>query len=197
MAQRKVANPLALFVLAELMAGPAHPYALGRLLQEHGKDRNVQYTRGSLYTVVRQLLKAGFIAQQQTLRDTPRPERTIYAITDAGRAELRDWLRELIATPREEHPHFRAALSLLMVLPPHEAVDLLRKRLAILDDSARDARDVLSAAAANDVAWVFLVDDEYRLGAIDFERDFVVRLIGRLDDPAYQKRWHGVTKGMT
>ena len=52
--RRKVGNPLALAVLAELLMGPMHPYEIGRRLTEHGKDRNIKYNRGSLYMVVEQ-----------------------------------------------------------------------------------------------------------------------------------------------
>ncbi|PRX48982.1 hypothetical protein B0I33_10314 [Prauserella shujinwangii] len=48
---------------------------------------------------------------------TQRPERTVYALTDAGRRELRDWLRELVGTPEHEYPRFVAALSLIAALP--------------------------------------------------------------------------------
>ena len=48
--------------------------------------------------VVEQLRKAGFIAEQATVRDTQRPERTLYALTDEGRAEFYDWMRELVAS---------------------------------------------------------------------------------------------------
>jgi len=41
--------------------------------------------------VVRQLANAGFVAEHETSREGQRPERTVYAITDTGRAELRDW----------------------------------------------------------------------------------------------------------
>ena len=40
--RRKVANPLALAVLAYLLAEPMHPYELGRRLKQHGKDRNIK-----------------------------------------------------------------------------------------------------------------------------------------------------------
>src|SRR5215211_8966485 len=120
MTRRTVSNPLALAVLAELLLGPLHPYEIGRRLKEHGKDRNIKYNRGSLYMVVEQLRKAGFVASEQTVRDTPRPERTVYALTDAGRAELYDWMRELVHAPQHEYPSFVAALSLITALPPTE-----------------------------------------------------------------------------
>ena len=113
MKRRKVSNPLALAVLAELFAEPMHPYEMGRRLKEQGKDRDIKYNRGSLYMVVEQLTKAGFIIEHETVRDTQRPERTVYTITDAGRTELYDWMRELVTTPVHEYPSFGVALSLL------------------------------------------------------------------------------------
>lgn len=87
-----------------------------RRLTEHGKDRDIKYSRGSLYMVVEQLHRAGFVAEQATVRDSQRPERTIYAITEDSRAEPHDWMRELLAAPSEEYPQFGVALSLLAVL---------------------------------------------------------------------------------
>ena len=140
MTPRKVANPLALAVLAELLMGPLHPYEIGRRLQEHRKDQSIKYNRGSLYMVVEQLKKAGFVAEQETVRDTQRPERTVYALTADGRSELFDWLRTLVAEPRHEYPHFGVALSLLSILPPPDAVELLTRRLAALAAEAEEIR---------------------------------------------------------
>jgi DNA-binding PadR family transcriptional regulator len=188
--RRKVANPLALAVLAELLMGPMHPYEIGRRLTEHGKDRNIKYNRGSLYTVVEQLERAGFVAQHETVRDTPRPERTLYELTAAGRQELFDWLGELVAQPRHEYPHFGVALSLLSVLPPSEAVELLGRRLAALGVEADEIRATVKAATADGVAWVFLVEEEYRLAVLDAERRFVEGLVESLAQPGYAEAWH-------
>jgi DNA-binding PadR family transcriptional regulator len=188
--RRKVANPLALAVLAELLMGPMHPYEIGRRLTEHGKDRNIKYNRGSLYTVVEQLERAGFVAQHETVRDTPRPERTLYELTAAGRQELFDWLGELVAQPRHEYPHFGVALSLLSVLPPSEAVERLGRRLAALGVEADEIRATVKAATADGVAWVFLVEEEYRLAVLDAERRFVEGLVESLAQPGYAEAWH-------
>ena len=130
--KRKVSNLLALAVLSYLTQGPMHPYELGRTLRDHGDERSIKFNHGSLYMVVQQLERAGFVAEQETSREGQRPERTVYAITDAGRAELRDWLRELVGEPQHEYPHFVAALSLISALPPSEVLALLRQRLTRL-----------------------------------------------------------------
>jgi DNA-binding PadR family transcriptional regulator len=195
MDRRKVANPLALAVLAELLMEPLHPYEIGRRLTEHGKDRNIKYTRGSLYMVVEQLEKAGFVVERETVRDTQRPERTLYALTDAGKQELYDWLRELVAQPRHEYPQFGVALSLLSILPPAEAVELLRRRLDALADEMEQTRALVSGAKENGVPWVFLVEEDYRLRVLETESDFVSGLASSLADPAYAAQWHAVFGG--
>src|SRR5918998_6575077 len=129
MAPRKVSNLLALAVLSYLSQAPMHPYELGPTLREHGDARSIKFNHGSLYMVFQQLERAGFVTAQETTREGQRPERTVYALTDAGRRELLDWMRELVQEPRHEYPHFVAALSLIAALPPDEAVELLRRRL--------------------------------------------------------------------
>ncbi|MGW0481523.1 PadR family transcriptional regulator [Nonomuraea sp. NPDC003214] len=194
---RKVANPLALAVLAYLTAEPMHPYELGRRLKEHGKDRNIKYNRGSLYMVVEQLRKAGFVAERETVRDTQRPERTIYGITPEGREELHAWLGELVAQPREEYPHFGVALSLLSVLDPAEAAALLGRRLATLDEQVAEVEGVLAAAAGDGVLWVFLAEERYRLALLEAERRFVTELVASLSDPAYVRAWQEFKEART
>jgi DNA-binding PadR family transcriptional regulator len=188
--RRKVSNPLALAVLAWLMTGPMHPYELGRRLQETGMDRSVKFNRGSLYMVVEQLRKAGFVAEQETVRDSQRPERTVYALTDDGRTELYDWMRELVAEPQHEYLQFGVALSLLSVLPPVEAVELLTRRLASLVSSVEDIRRTIRSATEGGVGWIFLIEEEYRLTVLDAESAFVSGLMNSLQQPEYVREWH-------
>jgi DNA-binding PadR family transcriptional regulator len=166
-----------------------HPYEMGRRLKEHGKDRSFKYNRGSMYMVVEQLRKAGFIVEQETVRDTQRPERTVYALTDEGRGEFYDWMRELLAHPREEYPHFGAALSLLSVLSPVEAAGLLTRRLAALTADGDQTRATVRAATGAGLPWVFLIEDEYRLAVLDAECRFVTGLIESLTQPDYVRAW--------
>ncbi|SES19305.1 PadR family transcriptional regulator [Actinokineospora terrae] len=187
--RRAVGNPLALAVLSGLLLEPMHPYEMGRRLKETGKDRNIKYNRGSLYMVVEQLRKAGFIAEQETVRDTARPERTVYALTDSGRAELYDWMRELVAEPEHEYPRFGVALSLLGVLEPGEAVELLGTRLVALDREAAEITADTARAKEQGLPWVFLVEEDYRLALLEAERRFVTTLIDGLKAPEYLRAW--------
>ena len=146
--KRKVSNPLALAVLALLVERATHPYDMARTMRERGHEESIKLNYGSLYTVLEQLLRAGFVAVRETVRESARPERTIYEITDAGRSELHDWMAELVSTPAQEFRTFEAALALLGVLAPDEARRLLevrRVRLGVRMAEQRAAIDALVA----------------------------------------------------
>jgi DNA-binding PadR family transcriptional regulator len=183
MSTRKVDNLLALAVLSYLAQGAMHPYELGRTLRERGDERSIKYNPGSLYMVVGQLAKAGFVVKQGTRREGRRPERTVYAITDAGRRELRDWLRDLVKEPRYEYPHFVAALSLIGALPPDEVVELLGQRRKRLDAQQAAVRELIQRTLADGVHPLFLVEEEYRLALLDAELAFVHRFVEQITDP--------------
>jgi DNA-binding PadR family transcriptional regulator len=175
-------NPLALAVLALLFERPMHPYEMGMLLKQRHKEDSIKFRYGSLYTVIDLLLGRGYIAARETAREGRRPERTVYELTDAGREELHDWMADLIGQPNKEYPQFEAALCLLPVLPPDEALSLLRRRLELVDDNAGVLRRQIEQVASANFPPLFLVESEYRLALIKAERDFVAGLIGRIEN---------------
>ncbi|GII87609.1 PadR family transcriptional regulator [Sphaerisporangium siamense] len=195
--RRKVSNPLALAAMAWLVRGPMHPYELGRRLQETGMDRSIKYNRGSLYMVVEQLRKAGFVAEQETVREGQRPERTVYALTEQGRAELYDWMRELVTEPRHEYPYFGVALSLLSVLEPGEAAELLGRRLETLTAEVEETRASMQALLDGGLLWIFQIEEEYRLTVLEAEQRFVAKLIDSLRRPGHAEAWHELFRSDT
>lgn len=160
-----------------------HPYELSRTLRDNGDARSIKFNHGSLYMVVQQLAKAGFITERETSREGQRPERTVYALTDDGRRELRDWLRELIEQPQHEYPQFVAALSLIAALPPSEVLPLLRRRLDRLTEQRAEIRTVIDDTLGQGVPALFLVEEEYRLALMAAESSFVERFIDQITDP--------------
>ena len=181
--KRKVGNLLALAVMSYLSQQPMHPYELGRTLRDHGDERSIKFNHGSLYMVVGQLAKAGYITELETTREGQRPERTVYALTDAGRAEFRDWLRELVAEPQHEYPQFVAALSLIAALPPSDVLPLLRRRLDRLAEVRAQIRGLIDATMARGVPELFLIEEEYRLALLDAETSFAEQFIGKITHP--------------
>jgi DNA-binding PadR family transcriptional regulator len=160
--RRKVGNLLALSLLSLLAQRPMYPYEMAQTLRARGKDQNFKVNWGSLYTVVQNLEKYGFIEAAATDREGRQPERTTYQITGAGLAELRDWLSELLSVPEDERGGFVAALSEAGILPPDEVIGLLASRLATLD-KANDSQQADLRLWAERLPRVLLIESEYQL----------------------------------
>jgi DNA-binding PadR family transcriptional regulator len=179
--RRKVGNLLALALLSLLSQQPMYPYEMAQTLRMRGKDKTIKINWGSLYTVVRNLEKYGFVEEAETVREGRQPERTVYRITDAGTAELRDWLRELISVPEEEHGGFVAALSEGAVLPPDEMAELLRKRLAALD-KANAGHEADLKLWTGRLPRVLLIESEYELAMRRAEAGWVRGLLKEITE---------------
>ena len=180
--QAHPANPLALAVLALLYERPMHPYEMGVILKQRHKEESIKLRYGSLYTVIAFLLQRGLIAARETEREGRRPERTVYEITPAGAAELHDWMADLIGQPIKEYPQFEAALCLLPVLPPDEALALLRQRLNLIAQNAAALERQITDVSVANLPPLFLVETEYRLALIKAEQAFVAALIQRIEN---------------
>ncbi|MFD0686438.1 PadR family transcriptional regulator [Actinomadura fibrosa] len=178
--RRKVGNLLGLAVLSTVSARPMHPYEMASLMRARGKERDFDIKWGSLYTVVRNLEKHGFLAVEGNAREGARPERTVYRITDAGLAELADWVRELIGEPEREHPRFEAGLSVMGAIGPDEAAALLRHRLGVLEREIAEDRAAL--AEASEVPRIFLLEAEYDLAIRQAEAGWVRGLVAEIED---------------
>jgi DNA-binding PadR family transcriptional regulator len=189
--KRKVSNPLALAVLVLLYERPMHPYEMAATLRERRKEESIKLRYGSLYTVIELLVKAAFIAEKRTTREGNRPERTIYAITSVGEAEMRAWMREILSTPVKEYPQFESGLSLLPVLPPEEAIDLLETRIEFLKKDIERIKAELAQAKSLKLPPLFSIETEYRLAGLETELRFVETLIAQIgeDGCGYLKEW--------
>jgi DNA-binding PadR family transcriptional regulator len=188
--RRKVSNLLALALLTLLMERPMYPYEMAAALRQRGKDQAIKINWGSLYTVVQNLEKHGFIEAVEVAREGRQPERTTYQITDAGRAELRDWLRELLSVPEREYTRFEAALSDSAVLPPDELIDLLQQRLDALE-AANTHHQAELDTLTNQIPRLFLIESEYYLAQRRAEADWVRGLLKELADGSFPgiKAW--------
>lgn len=179
--RRKLGNPLALAVMTLLSEKPMHPYEISRTLRRRGKEHSVKINFGSLYTVVQNLEKHGFVEVADVQRDGNRPERTLYGLTPAGREEMREWMADLLAVPATEFPLFETALSLMAVLPPDEVAALLEDRVTILDLNAASLRGAIGSLHAR-LPRLFVVETEYQLRMIEAQAQWIRELLRDIAD---------------
>jgi DNA-binding PadR family transcriptional regulator len=180
MAKRRVSNLLALAVLACLSERPMHPYEISTTLRTRGKEQSIKLNFGSLYSVVESLSKHGLIEAQETVREGRRPERTIYAITDSGQAELEDWLAELLSTPVREYTSLEAGLSLMAGLAPDEAARMLTERVVRLRIELGSIEAGLTFSAEIHLPELFVVEANFRKAMLEAELAFVADLAERI-----------------
>jgi len=174
-------SPLALTVLFMLLGEPLHPYEMQRRIKLWGKDQVVNVAqRANLYKTIDRLHQAGLIAVRQTERDQRFPERTVYELTEAGLRVSREWLVEMLATPRNEFPRFPAALSFMMTLGPEEAREVLERRAAALRETLDDLQRVLSGADGPLPPRITLIETEYVRAMTQAELDWLCSVIDEL-----------------
>jgi DNA-binding PadR family transcriptional regulator len=197
-------NAWGLTVLALLYEKPMHPYEMQRMIRERGKDQLVNLKRGSLYHAIERLEAAGMIDPVETSREGRRPERTVYKITDLGREELEEWLRELLSRPAPDYPQFVAALNYLPILLPEDALRQLEARLVLLESEVAgfDAAirstesylhrlwllevDYARAVRKAELDWVRAIVEDLRSGELTWNHDKLRELA---------KQFEGSTEG--
>jgi DNA-binding PadR family transcriptional regulator len=149
-------------------------------MRERGKEQSIKLNYGSLYTVVDSLAKNGLIEAMEATREGRRPERTVYRLTEAGRARLDTWMSELLAEPVKEYPQFEAALSLMPVLHPDAVTELLRTRIRRLQKEIAQARILLETAHSARLPRLLLIEGEYHVAMREAELSWVQRLADEL-----------------
>jgi len=180
MARRRFSNLLALAVLSCLNERPMHPYEISQTLRQRGKDQSIKLNYGALYGVVESLAKAGLIEPRETVREGRRPERTVYAITDAGAQEHDEWLEDLIATPVRDYHSLEAGLALMAGLAPDQVVSALEERTVKLRVELASVDESLRIVEEMGLPEIFSIEAELRQALLRAELDFVTALAERM-----------------
>ena len=167
---------LALAVLALLVEAPMHPYRMQQLLRERGKGDVVNLgQRSQLYKTIDRLARDGLIAEHVTERESARPERTVYALTEDGRDTAQEWTQDMLADPRQEFPEFLVGLAYLPLLDTGTVLRALEARLASLHRRLAVQRAAVETAPAF-LPRVVLVEGEYLQTMLAAELDWIEAL---------------------
>lgn len=182
MAKRKVSNLLALAVLSLLTERPMHPYEMSSVMRERGVSEVIKLNQSSLYAVIEALLREEWITAVEVQREGRYPERTVYGATDAGRAELVDWLRALLRQPATEYTQFAAGLAFVGHLAPQEVVELLQEHARYLQEQYSYVGSGTEKAYAFKVDRIFLIENLYTLAMLEAKIAFIKQLIQEIND---------------
>lgn len=175
-------TPLGLAALALLAEAPMHPYEMYQTLVHRREDRNVKVRPGSLYHAVDRLSGSGLLHALGVDREGNRPERTRYAITEAGRQALQARIAVMLATPAEEYPEFRHAIAEAHNLPVDEVAALLRSRLARLNDHLDDLETAREIVIAKGIPERFWLDLDYQIFLAHADMEWLEKHLPRIED---------------
>jgi DNA-binding PadR family transcriptional regulator len=173
-------TPLGLVVLRLLRERPMHPYEVQQLIRDRAIDYAVKVRAGSLYHTIERLQRLTFIEPVETGREGRRPERTVYAITEAGRDEYFTNLRDLVRYPEEEYPVFTAAVEMLRTLDADEAARLLEQRTTALEATLAAHEQVIASLTRRGLPRTSILEVEFRQAARQAELTWVRQLISEI-----------------
>lgn len=172
-------KPLDLLVLSMLVERPMHPYEMAQLAIKRHLDRLVSIRTTSVYNVVARLLDKGLVAVYEVQREGNRPERTVYALTGAGREAHRRTLESLLAEHPVEHPRLYLALAQAHELPREDAIRLLQKRRAAMATELAATVGLIAENSA--VPEIFRLDGGMRVATLRAQIAWLEDLIERID----------------
>lgn len=178
---RETLRPLAVVSLALLAERPMHPYEMYQLLLARGKDQMVKVRPGTLYHVIGGLAEAGLVVATGTEREGNRPERTTYAITDAGTQVLEEAVVAMIESPQPEYPDFTVAIGEAHALPLELVIQLLQSRLKAVTASRDRGQRLLDSAIKRKVPRRFLLSGEFAINRAAGDMAWLTTLISQLE----------------
>jgi DNA-binding PadR family transcriptional regulator len=175
-------GPLAVAVLGLLVEQHRHPYDIAYTMQQRHMHEHIKLSMGTLYHVVEQLQRLGWIRPTETAREGRRPERTTYEVTPEGHRQLLDRVRQLVAEPAREYSTFEAGLTFLHQLPRDEAVALLRRRADALREQIELWDYALERLRAGGLGRLALIEAELVQDTRRFQRDWATRVADEIEN---------------
>lgn len=123
-----------LLILGVLHRGDFHPYEIKRRLEKAMVECYIDVDVGTLYYAIRQLEKEGLISAVSQERVARGGIRTVYRISASGRAEFRELLHRQFEQEGPVSQTLYGALLFLHLSDLATVEDLVRRRIAHLDE---------------------------------------------------------------
>ncbi|MEK3720743.1 PadR family transcriptional regulator [Paenibacillus sp. FSL H8-0034] len=100
-----------LVILGLLMEKESHPYEIKQTMMEREMHHYIKMRDGSLYYAIEQLKKNDYIETVETVKDSSRPDRTIYRISPSGKLLFQELLLQQF---QEKSPVYYPMVTALM-----------------------------------------------------------------------------------
>lgn len=165
-----------LLLLGLLTFQSQHGYQINEFIEQN-LARVVAMKKATAYAILDRLERDGY-ATVHTEQEGNRPPRKVYAITPRGEERFRALLRQSLADPGQITIPGDIGLMFLDHLPQAEVVDLLRARLARVEEQIAEQERVPPHGHGFGVDLAV----EHRLVLQRADRDWLRGVIARLED---------------
>lgn len=118
-----------LVILGLLMEANRHTYEIRQTMKERGMNNYMKLQDGSLYYAMDQLHKDGLVEAHEVVRDTNRPEKTIYQITAAGKLKFQELLVEQLHEDIKHYHPLYVALPFSVHGDQAKIADILENKI--------------------------------------------------------------------
>lgn len=122
--------PIQHAVLALLGHGPSHGYELKSRFEQTVGPQWGELNIGHLHQILDRMLRDGLVTGR-TVAQVDRPDKTVYRLTKAGRAELKRWL----ARPFVRQAGYRDDFFLKLVAASQSGLETLRAVIRIQEEA--------------------------------------------------------------
>ncbi|MEU1374835.1 PadR family transcriptional regulator [Streptomyces triculaminicus] len=165
--------------------GRAHGYQVRSDLEFWGAHEWSNAKPGSIYHALKAMARQDLLfAHDVAPSEAGGPPRTEYELTEAGEREYLRLLREALTSADQRTDVLTAGVGFIVDLPRAEAVALLKRRLAALEEWREDIRARWTPAEGEDWGHIGEVMGMW-VQMADSGAEWTRGLIGRLEGGAY------------
>ncbi|WP_033293308.1 PadR family transcriptional regulator [Amycolatopsis jejuensis] len=172
---------LGIAVLELLHERPMHPYEMAQLMRVRSVETRLKLKAGSLYHTVDRLQRNGYVDVVETQRDGRRPERTVYAMTAAGKDAFQERGRQMLGDVVPDYPDVLSGLAVIDELGHDATLAELGNRITRLRAAVASEEVVVARLLADGTPEVYWLDFRYRAAQRTFELAWMEQLYESLD----------------
>ncbi len=167
-----------LLLLGIISSQKIHGYQMNQIIEKH-LGMSSHFTKPTAYRLLNKMAEDGWVTYHEE-RESNRPPRRVYTITEEGEEVFLQMLRESLGGYQPAIFHGDVGLAFMHFLPTVEAVSLLEQRLAAIDEILEAHHEENEENSGHNIML------NHQLKHLITERDWLVNVIERkkkeLDD---------------
>ena len=167
-----------LLLLGLLRIQGMYGYQLNEVIDSH-LGTSIRLKKPTAYDLLKKMAGDGWVTHSEE-REGNRPPRRVYAITQEGEAAFQAMLRESLADYKPAQFYSDISIGFLDEIPAQEALPLLHKRRAIIEDLLK----AVSEHQNHPGSFQFVIDHQIR--HLSTELDWLDGVIRHLDSESNQ-----------